>query len=219
MPHITLVRHGQANAEARDETGYDRLSDLGHQQARWLGAHFEATGERFSRVISGTLHRQIDTAKSMGAERHAPLVTDARLNELHYFAMSQLMLAQHGLALPATREEYATHLPLVFGAWERGEIADAPEAYADFAARVDTLIDEIAASQGRALLVTSGGVIATILRRILNLDLTAWSHMALSIMNSSVHRLHVMEGRPMLAHFNAIPHLEHRERQFAQTHL
>lgn len=219
MPHITLVRHGQANAQAKDEAGYDKLSDLGRQQARWLGEHFDATGERFTRVISGTLNRQVDTARSMGAEVHAPLVTDPRLNELHYFTMSQLMKRQYGLAVPENREGYVAHLPQVFGAWERGEIAEAPETYADFSARLDALIDEIVATPGRALLVTSGGVIATILRRVLGLDLMGWSQMALSIMNSSVHRLHVIENRPMLAHFNAIPHLEHRDRQFAQTHL
>ena len=53
----------------------------------------------------------------------------------------------------------------------------------------------------------------------MNLELRAWSHVALTIMNSSVHRLHVLHGYPTLAHFNAIPHLETRERQFAQTHL
>lgn len=219
MPHITLVRHGQANSQAKDETGYDKLSDLGHQQARWLGEHFDTTGERFSRLYSGTLRRQVETAQSMGAERHAPLVQDERLNELSYFNMSQLMLEQYDLPLPDTREGYVEHLPKVFGAWERNEIADAPETYDAFSNRLDTLIDEISNSDGRALLVTSGGVIATILRRVLNLDVTAWSHIALSIMNSSVHRLHVMHGAPTLAHFNAIPHLESRDRQFAQTHL
>ena len=195
------------------------LSELGHQQARWLGEHFDATGERFSRILSGTLRRQIETAQSMGAERHAPLQTDPRLNELPYFTMARLMEAQHGLAMPDTREGYVSHLPQVFGAWERDQIADVPERYADFSARIDALIDEIASSPGRAMLVTSGGVIATILRRVLNLDLMAWSQLALSIMNSSVHRLHVLDGTPALAHFNAIPHLETRERQFAQTHL
>ena len=36
MSHVTLVRHGQANSSARDELGYDRLSELGWQQAEWL---------------------------------------------------------------------------------------------------------------------------------------------------------------------------------------
>ena len=37
MGEVVLVRHGQANSGATDEESYDRLSDLGHQQARWLG--------------------------------------------------------------------------------------------------------------------------------------------------------------------------------------
>ncbi len=219
MPHITLVRHGQANTDATDEISYDNLSDLGHQQARWLGEHLAQTGEQFTRVYVGTLNRQRDTARSMGAEKFAPIVQDPRLNELHYFTLSQLMEEQHGLTLPDTREGYVEHLPKVFGAWERDEIANAPESYGDFSARLSGLIHEITHSPGRALLVTSGGVIATILRQTLNLDLLAWSHIALSIMNSSVHRLHVINDRPILAHFNAIPHLEPADRQYAQTHL
>jgi hypothetical protein len=38
-------------------------------------------------------------------------------------------------------------------------------------------------------------------------------------MNTSVHRLHPIGGGLALTQFNAIPHLEHPERQFAQTHL
>lgn len=219
MPHITLVRHGQANTGATDEISYDRLSDLGHQQAKWLGEYIDNSGEIFSRVYAGTLHRQVDTARSMGAEKHGEIIQDERLNELHYFTMSQLMVAQHGLALPDTREGYALHMPRVFAAWQAGEIENVPETYDDFATRVSDVISEIAASSGRALVVTSGGVIGTIIRQTLNLDNTAWSHICLAIMNSSAHRLHVLHGRPTLAHFNSIAHLETPDRQFAKTHL
>lgn len=50
MTHITLIRHGQANTEARDEVSYDRLSELGHQQAAWLGAHLESSGIYHPRI-------------------------------------------------------------------------------------------------------------------------------------------------------------------------
>ena len=43
MSHITLIRHGQANSAAKDEPSYDRLSDLGHQQAAWLGHYLRDT--------------------------------------------------------------------------------------------------------------------------------------------------------------------------------
>ena len=50
MLHLTLVRHGQANSDARDESSYDQLSVLGHQQARWLGAHFTAANVDFDQI-------------------------------------------------------------------------------------------------------------------------------------------------------------------------
>ena len=55
MSHITLIRHGQANSQAKDEISYDQLSDLGRQQARWLGDHLRGTGDVFARAYSGHL--------------------------------------------------------------------------------------------------------------------------------------------------------------------
>ena len=40
MPEITMVRHGQAKQNATSEEDYDRLSELGQTQARWVGEHF-----------------------------------------------------------------------------------------------------------------------------------------------------------------------------------
>ena len=37
MGEIVLIRHGQANSHATTEEDYDRLSPLGHDQARWVG--------------------------------------------------------------------------------------------------------------------------------------------------------------------------------------
>jgi len=62
MSHITLVRHGQANSDAKDETSYDKLSALGHQQAAWLGAHLQGSETRHMRLYTGTLRRHIETA-------------------------------------------------------------------------------------------------------------------------------------------------------------
>ncbi|WP_204112326.1 histidine phosphatase family protein [Shimia biformata] len=218
MPNITLVRHGQANSAAKDETSYDQLSDLGWTQARWLGDHMRATGDHFQRIYAGTLNRQVDTARGMMGDA-VEIVQDPRLNELSYFTMAQLLDDQQGIPLPDTREGYVAHLPKVFGAWMRDEIADVPERYADFEKRVTDALDDIAAGHGRAVVVTSGGVISLVMRRVLGLDLMGWSQMALAIQNTSVHRLHLVGDRPMLAQFNATPHLEQPDRHHAQTHL
>lgn len=219
MSHITLVRHGQANSDARDEEGYDRLSDLGWDQARWLGAHFDETGETFARVYCGTLRRQCETAQAIAAG--PDIQQDARLNELEYFTLAQLMEAQHGTAIPQEHEAFLDHLPLLFTRWHAGELEGAPESFAAFEARVREVIGEIAQGAGRALVVTSGGVIGTVMRYVMALEVRAMARICLTIENSSVHRLQPLgrEGDLALLQFNATPHLEGISRQFARSHV
>ena len=76
MVELTLIRHGQAQTGAKDEASYDSLSDLGHQQARWLGEVLRE-GPSFDQVISGVMTRQIETVESM-ALAGVPHSTDAR---------------------------------------------------------------------------------------------------------------------------------------------
>lgn len=216
MSQITLIRHGQANYGARDEAGYDRLSPLGHQQAEWLGEYLRNTGMTQARVYSGTLRRHVETAAGMG---HTDPIRDARLNELEYFTLATLLEEQTGLAIPEEREGFIDHLPKVFAHWQAGEIDGAPETYAAFEARISEVLTEIAQGDGPALVVTSGGLIANVMRQALALDIAGMSRMALAIMNSSMHRMFPIGGHLSPVLFNAVPHLETPERQFAQTHV
>jgi phosphohistidine phosphatase SixA len=50
MALVFLVRHAQASFGTHD---YDRLSELGRQQSRWLGEYFAERGVRFARVVAG----------------------------------------------------------------------------------------------------------------------------------------------------------------------
>lgn len=219
MSLITLVRHGQANSEARDETGYDRLSPLGHQQASWLGDHMATTKDHFDRVYCGTLKRHVETAEGMAAAYDVELVQDARLNELAYFDLSQRMREQHGLEVPTSREGFVRQLPMVFRAWQQGEIRDADESFDTFETRVAEAIAEISGGRGRALVVTSGGLIGMVVRQTMGLDTEGWARVCLAIMNTSVHRLQAIGDTLALTQFNGIPHLEHPNRAHAQTHL
>ncbi|GAA6201445.1 histidine phosphatase family protein [Aquicoccus sp. SU-CL01552] len=216
MSHITLVRHGQANTEARDETSYDRLSPLGHQQAQWLGAHLRASAADHGRIYCGTLTRHLETAQAMGL---GEAVRDPRLNELEYFTLAQLMEQQRGVAIPQDREGFVAHLPLVFEAWQRGEIDNPPESFEAFETRVREALSEIAAGSGPALVVTSGGLIAMAMRQVLGLGVPSMARMALAIMNTSLHRLFPIGDALSPVLFNAVPHLEQPERHYAQTHL
>ncbi|MBP0483662.1 histidine phosphatase family protein [Sagittula salina] len=219
MSHVTLVRHGQANTQARDEIAYDRLSDMGWQQARWLGEHLRATGERFARVYSGTLRRHVETAEAIAADCAAAPVRDARLNEMAYFDLAKLVEAQHGLTVPDDREGFVAHLPKVFDLWQTGRVEAPPEPFETFEARTRAALQEIAEGEGRALVVTSGGVIGMVLRHVLRLDLRATAHACLAIENTSLHRVQPLKDGLLMTQFNALPHLEAPERQFARSHL
>ncbi|MBR9837801.1 MAG: histidine phosphatase family protein [Rhodobacteraceae bacterium] len=217
MSHVTLVRHGQANTEARDELSYDRLSDLGHQQARWLGEHMRATGEVFARAYCGTLRRHRETFAGMDTGLEP--VVDARLNELEYFTMAQLYAEQHGVTLPSDREGFILHLPQLFTVWSEGGLEGAPESFADFEARVSEVLHEIAAGEGRALVVTSGGLIGFAMRSCMGLGMGALAHACLAVENSSVHRIQPLATGLAVTQFNAVPHLEVAGRAYARTHL
>ncbi|MCB1339054.1 MAG: histidine phosphatase family protein [Maritimibacter sp.] len=219
MSHITLIRHGQANSGAQDERGYDALSPLGAQQSAWLGDYWARTGERFDRVYTGALTRHRETAEAMGAERWAEPVVDARLNEVAYFDLSNRMHAQLGIAPPTCREEFIDHLPLVFTSWQDGRIEGAHESFHEFQRRVDDVLHEIAAGDGRALIVSSGGLIAMAIRVAMGLELGAFARLALTIMNTSVHQLHPVGAGLTLTQFNAVPHLADPERRAARTFI
>jgi len=213
MGEIILVRHGQANSAAKDEESYDRLSDLGHQQARWLGDYLTAREGPFDKVISGSLRRHRETAAGIGYDE--PQI-DPRLNEMDYFNLGQSLQDVHGVPFPGP-EEFAAHVPQVMEAWHRAEIKGV-ETFASFEDRVTSVLQEAAQPGVRVLCVTSGGVIGMIIRHLLDLDPTRLAHVLLPIMNTSVHRVHVIPQGPILASFNAIPHLDQDDRLHAKTH-
>ncbi len=216
MAELILVRHGQANSTATDEASYDRLSELGHQQAAWLGEHKQLTNPHFDRVITGTLERQKDTATSMG---YTGGEVDARLDELHYWAMAEALEAEHGIAAPQDPTEFAAHLPQMIEAWAEDRVSGVPERFADFYARTTEITQELARSHGRILVVTSGGVIGAILRHVLHLSDEGMAKIMLQVMNSSVHRLEYVHGNLYLGSFNATPHLDVPGREHARTYV
>lgn len=219
MSQITLIRHGQANSAARDETGYDSLSPLGHEQSAWLGSYWDEAGEGFDRVFTGQLVRHRETAQAMQAARFGAPEIDPRLNEVAYFDLSARMHEQYGIAPPTSRDEFIDHLPLVFTAWQEGKIEGASESFHDFQSRVGDVLHEIAQAPGRALVITSGGLIAMAVRVAMGLELGAFARLALTIMNTSVHQLHPVGSGLTLTQFNAVPHLARPDRHHARTFI
>ncbi|MFT6675042.1 MAG: broad specificity phosphatase PhoE [Sulfitobacter sp.] len=217
MSHITLIRHGQANSAAQDEINYDKLSPLGHEQAAWLGDHLRDTGTHHTRLYTGTLVRHRETADGMATG--LPAVRDPRLNELEYFTLANLLTDQHDMPMPTEQGAFTAHLPRVFEYWKSGRIEGAPETWQHFHDRIESALQDIAAGDGPALVVTSGGLISMVMAQAMGLDVPAQARMALAIMHTSMHRLFPIGGHWSPVLFNAVPHLDTPERRLAQTHI
>ena len=205
MGEIILVRHGQANSHAKSEADYDRLSELGHEQAKLLGAWMRDHGYEFDHILSGTLRRHRETVAGMGFEADE----DSRLNEIDYYKRADDLYRVYGEPHP-TGETFGDHMPKVLAAWSKAEIEGA-ESYENFETRIEEMLTEAAVPGRRLLAVTSGGVIGMVLRHLLDLDLLKMSRVMLPIWNTSIHRLNVRGGETILAGYNAIPHLDHPE--------
>ncbi|MDI3338226.1 histidine phosphatase family protein [Defluviimonas aestuarii] len=216
MTELTLIRHGQANSGARTEADYDRLSPLGQQQASWLGEHLRLTGG-FDRVISGTLRRQRETAEALNLDAR-PHALDERLNELDYFALSHALQDSHAIPFPTGPEDFAAHVPQVLQLWRSGDVGPDHESYEGFIARVSGAVEDAAQGGPGAVLVTSTGVIATLVALALGLEAVMKARMFLKVMNTSVHRFAVHDGTLHLNQFGATPHLDYPDRHGARTH-
>jgi len=217
MSTITLVRHGQPNSTAKDELSYDRLSDLGHEQAKWLGDHFRDTQAHHTRLYTGTLRRHIETADGLATDL-AP-VRDARLNELEYFTLGQLLSDQHGIPFPTEQPEFIDHLPTVFQHWKDDKLEGAPETYAQFQTRITDVLAEIAAGSGPALVVTSGGLIAHVFGQQMELSVAATARTAIAIFHTSLHQFHPIGDHLSPLLFNATPHLDTPTRNLSKTNI
>ena len=215
MGELVLIRHGQANSASQNEADYDRLSDLGRQQAAWLGDWLRAHESPFDRVLNGTLRRHIQTADAMGDLGHEP-ERDAGANEVDYVNLSRALSDHRGTPAPARPEDFADHIVQVMEAWHRAEIRG-NETFAAFESRVTQVLAEAAEPGVRVLCVTSGGVIGMVVRHLLNLDPRRMAHVLMPIRNSSIHRIHAAPHGTILAGFNATPHLDAPDRDHART--
>lgn len=214
MGEITLVRHGQANSAADNEVDYDNLSDLGRQQARWLGAWMAAHDKPYDVVMSGTLNRQMDTATEMGFPDAA---RDARLNEIAYYDLTAEMEVLHPNIPRDSPADFEAHFPATLTAWKDGDLKG-QESWDAFCGRVADVLTLASQPGKRVLCVTSGGVIARAVSQILGLEIPQMARIAVPIYNTSVHRFHLRDTGPMLATFNSAPHLDVADRIEARTY-
>ena len=193
MGEVYFVRHGQASFGTDD---YDRLSDLGWQQARWLGAHFAEEGRQFDVMVSGALRRHRETADAMAEHLQiSDRIVLPGLDELDYDHL-QMDAANAGLVPPATGEEgaIAEELPRIMHGWEHEAFETTHEPFASFRSRVTEAVGNVTQEGRDVLIVSSGGPKAVMMRHVLGLGPAKMSEVLLCIYNSSYTRFLVRGG-------------------------
>jgi len=175
------------------------------------------TQAHHTRLYTGTLRRHIETADGLNTD--IPPVRDARLNELEYFTLGQLLSDQHGIQFPTEQHEFISHLPTVFQHWQDGKLEGAPETYAQFQTRISDALAEIAAGSGPALVVTSGGLIAHVFGQQMELSVAATARTAIAIFHTSLHQFHPIGDHLSPLLFNATPHLDTPARSLSKTNI
>ena len=219
MAELVLVRHAQASFGADD---YDKLSELGWRQSRWLGEYFAERRIEFDRVVRGSLRRHAETLAGIaqGLGRALEGAEDARLNE--YDAQALLSAHLKGEARPqgGDRREHFRILREAMYAWTDGTLTGAPhEAFSDFRSRV--LAALAAAREGRAkrvLVVSSGGPISTVLADVLGMPLRGVVDLNLQTRNTGITELQAGANRIHCVSFNNVPHLDRPDRAGALTY-
>lgn len=220
MSRIILVRHGQASWGKKD---YDKLSDLGHEQAAVVGRELEDRGIVPTRVISGSMRRQRDTATDLVAATGWGLevTTDSAWDEYGHAAIltaykpayRSLTLMKADLARTlrphrAFDEMYA----VATERWVAGEhAADYDEPFAVFGERVLSALSQVVENLGRGetvVVVSSAGAISWVSAALLGGGAPVWTQLQRVIANASLTTLSVGSTGPTLRSFNDTSHLE-----------
>ena len=230
MSELILVRHGQASFGAES---YDKLSDKGVEQVKILSQHWQALGERFDHIYSGTLLRQRETAQELLPLVKGEPTASVQLTGFNEYNGDPLIRAHlrdmreaGDLSGPAQWPiqderlfqrifEKATARWIVDDLDPRDDIADF-ERWSDCKARVYAALDEVMARHGsgsRVIISTSGGVIAMALQRVLNFPDDQVIAPNWMVRNSAVSRIIYGRGKLSLTQFNNLAHLETPEKQ------
>ena len=219
MQELYLIRHGQAGLRS----DYDRLSDLGQEQARLLADWFDSQGIQFDLVLSGGLRRQRETAAFLTG---TPTV-DGHWNEFDLDAVyasiaprlaeldAEFRAEYETLQTEAADPDHPVHRAWrpsdlkVVRAWISGQLAVETESWTQFHERILSAfrgLDQWGAAE-RIALVSSATPIAIATAKLFEAPVRQVFDLAGSLHNTSFSVFRKRETGWLLAGFNHTPHL------------
>ncbi|MFP5405332.1 MAG: histidine phosphatase family protein [Gammaproteobacteria bacterium] len=222
MALVYFVRHAQASFGTHD---YDRLSELGRRQSRWLGEWFAENEIRFHRVLAGTLLRQQDTAREIlaaaGGDPEA-IETHAGLDEYR----GESIWAAHTDGADAIEHQRADYdgywrtFREAMAAWSSDRLVGVSETWDQFGARVRDGLNAACRDTARdhvLLVVSSGGAISRAIADILGSPAGVAIELNLRFRNTGFCEVISGGGALRMLSFNNVPHLMRPDRREAIT--
>ncbi len=221
MAIVFLTRHAQASFGS---SNYDRLSDLGHQQSKWLGEYFAARQVKFASVVCGTLERQRDTARGVLQAMNAidtPIAEDAGLNEYHAEPIYRAFTGNDPLEIQNENyREYWQTFRRAMAAWAADKIDNPPETWQAFGDRMQQALANACANSQRddaILVVSSGGAITRGLAEILEYPAHVAIELNLQFRNTAFCEMIASSQGMRVISFNNLPHLDTPDRRESIT--
>ncbi len=213
MSMLYLIRHGQASAGTHD---YDRLSPLGQHQSELLGQWWMTQQFAPDLAYHGSLLRQRDTARLALQHLDSTLQPDEHegLNEYTH----RIIDKHFGGDMQSDNPESLTFEGYV-GIMQRWRDHKAHpdlreiEPWSDFAQRGWKTMQSLHQQQDNKqqhVFFTSGGVIATVLAAVLDLDFSHTVDAIWRIRNTSITTLSFDGKNARLIDFNTVPHLQNQ---------
>jgi broad specificity phosphatase PhoE len=233
---IYLIRHAQAGS--RDN--YDRLSELGEQQAHLLGDYLAVQNVNFSAIVSGAMQRQRHTARTVSdrlVQRNLPapqLLIDDQWNEFSLLTVYQsyvprLLEDEAEFARDyAEMQEMLKRDPnavrgaagrcdaMVIRSWIEHRYDCAGETWQAFKSRILSRLQALpeAGSHEAIAIFTSATPISIMTSHALELSDKQFLKLLGVIANTSITIMRKTYDELRLFSFNSTPHLNDRNRTY-----
>lgn len=209
MSVVYLVRHGQASFGTDN---YDRLSTLGHEQARITGEHLVSQEVQPTRIVHGEMLRQRQTAAGVLTGLSADLEgeVDSGWNE---FDAGELVnaLPESDPRATADSNVFQRVLEQACARWAAGDHdTDYTETFSAFTNRVDQALDDVCTkmqSGESTVVVSSSGAIAWTAARLLGAGFDQWLTLNRVTINSGVTKIITGARGTSLISYNDHGHL------------
>jgi broad specificity phosphatase PhoE len=189
VPKIIFVRHGQAQF---GQANYDKLSEVGHEQAVALGKAIFEQGITIDHWVSGDMVRHEETLRGISQGMRTQVshqIVTPDLNEYDFTGQlnARFVGSKAPVGLHTDRKTHFRALRETLALWQNDKILNPPESWAAFETRLKRAQQTIFGLEGDTILVvSSGGAISKIVANALGVSHAKQVDLQLQIKNASM---------------------------------